>query len=834
VTFSVSSGLVTGGSNTDSFSDIQTFEGNTGTGGTTFNAGAGNNTYEGEGSGTNTLSYAASTGTVTINTLAGTAQNGFGGTDNFSGIADFVGGDLGNTFVAPSVGSLSFTGQGTSNILDYSEAPEGIEINANTGTVVGLLAAPGTRDTFSDIQIFDGSAAGNTTFVAGSGGGFTFTGQANNNTLDFSNATGTVTIDTATGTAQNGSGGSYTFSDIQNFIGATSGNTTFVAGSGGGFTFIGQASNNKLDFSNATGTVTIDAATGTARNGSGGSDAFSDIQNFIGAASGNITFVAPPVGGLSFTGQGSNNTLDFGGVVTSRAEGLIIDAATGTATAVGGADTFSDIQIFDGSADGNTTFVAGSGGGFTFTGEASNNTLDLSGWSGVLTLNTATGTVQVSTNTEHFSDIQTFKVANVSGTVVSNGISLIVESGGTASDTVVSSGGFLSVASGGTADPTTIYAGGSETVSSGASDDGALISGGEQQVFGSAANATVFSGGLQQVESGGTVSGTVISGGTLEVLSGGLADPTTIYSGGLEVVSAGGTDSGAQISGGEQDVYGSAVGAAIFAGYQYVYGGTASDTTIDSGGIQVVESGGTASDTTINSGGQQFVFSGTAISTLVSSGGYEYVESGGVDSGAQISGGEQDVYGSAIGATVFTGSQVVETGGTASNTIISGGVENVVSGGTASGVTFAGPSGTLDLAQPGGLSGTLSGWQNGDTIDFVSTSVTSAAISGSTLTITVSGGTSFSYQLAGQEANTLPSLQGDGSGGTDLELSNTPCYCRGTLIRTRRGRKRVENLKIGDTVLTMSGIARPIRWNRKSCQITLKSFSIFRRTDRVL
>ncbi len=38
------------------------------------------------------------------------------------------------------------------------------------------------------------------------------------------------------------------------------------------------------------------------------------------------------------------------------------------------------------------------------------------------------------------------------------------------------------------------------------------------------------------------------------------------------------------------------------------------------------------------------------------------------------------------------------------------------------------------------------------------------------------------------------------------------CYCPGTLIRTARGQKRVEKLKIGDKVRTASGAARPIKW----------------------
>ncbi len=50
-----------------------------------------------------------------------------------------------------------------------------------------------------------------------------------------------------------------------------------------------------------------------------------------------------------------------------------------------------------------------------------------------------------------------------------------------------------------------------------------------------------------------------------------------------------------------------------------------------------------------------------------------------------------------------------------------------------------------------------------------------------------------------------------GSGGAQTSPSETatidvtPCYCPGTLIRTARGDKRVEKLKIGDKVMTMSG-----------------------------
>src|SRR5205823_5262898 len=97
--------------------------------------------------------------------------------------------------------------------------------------------------------------------------------------------------------------------------------------------------------------------------------------------------------------------------------------------------------------------------------------------------------------------------------------------------------------------------------------------------------------------------------------------------------------------------------------------------------------------------GSQVLEAGGSASTTTISGGIELVSSGGTDLGARVRGGTQNVFGLASNVTVFSGVQDVQSGGTASGTIVSAGDATghmqVESGGLAVSAVVLFPQGLL-------------------------------------------------------------------------------------------------------------------------------------------
>ncbi|MGA2893337.1 MAG: hypothetical protein ABSE22_10730 [Xanthobacteraceae bacterium] len=117
--------------------------------------------------------------------------------------------------------------------------------------------------------------------------------------------------------------------------------------------------------------------------------------------------------------------------------------------------------------------------------------------------------------------------------------------------------------------------------------------------------------------------------------------------------------------------------------------------------------------------------------------------------------------------------------GTGSVTIGSGGLL-VLGTNDAGAIAFFGSGGTLKFDQPGNFTGTIEGLATGDTIDLANTGVTSAIISGSTLTVTESNNSTLTYTIAGSLGDNAFTIGGDGHGGSDLTLEPIG-YLWGTL-----------------------------------------------------
>jgi autotransporter passenger strand-loop-strand repeat protein len=231
-----------------------------------------------------------------------------------------------------------------------------------------------------------------------------------------------------------------------------------------------------------------------------------------------------------------------------------------------------------------------------------------------------------------------------------------------------------------------------------------------------------------------------------------------------------------------------------------------------------VSAGGATDDTTLVAGRETVFSGGVAISTTADFDGQEQVSAGGVASFTTLSAFGAVLVASGgvtVSATVDPdGLEFVSAGGAASATTIDGGELVLASGAIASGgIAFSGFGGTLAIAGATMPTTPIGGFVNGDTIDLTTVPYVSggaATFSGGALTIS-QGGSVYVLTLSGDYADDSFYLH-RAIAGTAITTDATPCYCRGTRILTDRGEVAVEDLRIGDRLVTAAGAARPIRW----------------------
>jgi hypothetical protein len=128
---------------------------------------------------------------------------------------------------------------------------------------------------------------------------------------------------------------------------------------------------------------------------------------------------------------------------------------------------------------------------------------------------------------------------------------------------------------------------------------------------------------------------------------------------------------------------------------------------------------------------------------------------------------------------------------------------------TAANITYNDPA-NLILDDPSGYTGTLSGLMTGDTLQLSSENISSAGISGTTMTVHLHGGGTLTYKT-GPGLNGTTFSVGQGTDGNN-DLLTVLCFLPGTMIATPSGETPVEALEVGDRVRTASGAVRPIAW----------------------
>ncbi len=804
-----------GGAGTETFGDIGIILGPS-AGGTTFRAGAtGGFQFNAAGTG-NSLDLSTAGTAVDINaSLPGGSVTGLSpGPDGFANIGTFTGPSTGSaTFQAPATGGYTFIGKGSasSNTLTMTSAGTGIVIDV-TGTVAcvagsadcvtGLGAGLGgkTIDQFSGITQLTGSGSGSTTFVSGSSGGFSFTGQSVLNTVNLSQLNSNVTVDL---TSNNGSvsgitsGGNDAVIGIRTVLGPTAGSTTFKLGNTGGYTITaaGTASSNVLDLTATTLTIGIDV-TGThacivgnadcvtGLNGSG-DDQFSGINQILGSNSGSTVFTAGPSGGFTFTGAGSGNTLNLG----PANAGLVVTVTGTPGTVTGltsGSDSFTGVQAVTGSTLGNTTFVAGPTGGYTFLGgPGTRNTLNLSGANSGITIDIAGGSVTGLTtggsdtfNGATFPTIfgstlgsTTFKVPGSGGYVLTGQ--------GAASTNV------LDLSAGGTG--ITVDVTGTALCPASASDCASGLTAGigglhddqfagVDQFVGSSSGQTTFVGGSSGGFSfTGKGSSNVLN---LTQANAGIVIDATTAAGSVSALASGGNDTFTRVT----ILDGSSAGSTTFkggstGGYTFTAAGAGNVLDLSAANANIdVDTGGTVSNLTTN-GNDTFSFittvkgslNGSTTFSAGASGGFTFIGQGTASTNVlDLSGANQGITVTVTSATgtvaglSFTGNDAFTGIGTVDGS--ASGHTSFVAGQTG-GYTFngGGTGNILDLSTANAgitvnvVSGTVSGLTTGGNDSFTTVTTLKGSGSGSTTFFAGNGG-NFTFQGQGTASTNILNL----------------------------------------------------------------------------
>ena len=721
-----------------------------------------------------------------------------------SSVGDTVYGGIGNDSILGAVNSnnvgqdLDFLFGGAGNdTIDGNGGEDSIDAGAGNDTVIARDEVD-TTDGGAGIDLIDFSnESGAVTFDMASGA--TDADGDTESNLNYENAIGSSAADSITGDAQNNSIAGGAGADT---LAGGNGSDTFSSGAGDdsitGGEDAGDTDIDVLDYSDETlgviVTFTGDEA-GTAQGIGTGTDTFAEIENIIFTAQDdNVNAAADTVGVNLDTGAGDDfvragqgaDSMDGGDGVdelsyidSAAPVTLDLEAGTGTGGNAEG-DSFANFENFT-LTDGNDS-VTGSAASDTVDGGLGDDNIAGGGGDDSVDAGDGNDNVQGGAGDDSMdggAGIDTLDLSDATGPVTVDLGAGTASSADTGNDTFVNFEG----ASTGAGDDTITGTAGNDTIDSGAGNDSVTTGDGDDSVTAGDGNDNVDTGSGDDTVDAGAGDDTVGASAGNDSFDGGA---------GVDTYDASGSTAPVTIDLANNTATGVDIGDDTVVNFEGATGGSGDDTLTGGGGDETLD-GGDGNDSVGGGDGNDTLGGGGGNDTIDGGSGNDSIDGG--DGTDTIDGGDgNDTIDAGLGDDDIN----ISTGDSAAG---GGGDDEFI-------LTTSGLTGTNTITIVGGET---------DEEDVIDPTNNPAGRLGDTLIINAAAGETFDVLYAGgnDEAGTVNIIDSGGNTISTIEFSeieNIVCFTRGTMIMTPRGEVAIEDLEEGDMVLTRDRGAQPIRW----------------------
>ncbi|MEL6997149.1 MAG: Hint domain-containing protein [Pseudomonadota bacterium] len=598
-------------------------------------------------------------------------------------------------------------------------------------------------------------------------------------------------------------------------------------GSDGADSISGGTGQDTVDYSASGSGVTVDLSAGTATGGDAAGDQLTGVDGVIGSdhADTIIGFDGESTGPDGFTnvfyGGTGNDSLDgrggsdslFGGDGSDNIEG-----GSGNDSIDGGddADTIAG-GIGDDSIDGGTgadSIDAGSGndtvlggtGADVITGGAGNDSID--GGNSGDSIDAGTGhdvvTAGSGSDTVYAGDGNDSIDGGADDDTISAGSGDDVVEGGSGSDSIDAGTGNDTILAG--ADQDLVYAGvGDDSIDGGSGSDTLFAGIGADTIDGGSGTDTIYAGDGNDTIDGGEGGDTLYGGdGDDKIVMDESSGIDNVFGGdGLDHLDLSGSSSGVTVdlsSAGATVTAGS--GQATFDGIEEVTLTSGADTVINNGYTDDINIDlGTGNDVLQSGAGDDTISGGAGNDTIVAGTGDDIVIGGA---------GNDSIDGGAGNDSIDGGAGADTLSGGAGNDTLTGGTGNDVfelsaSGGDDTITDFSAGSDTFDTTALTDVGNALTNQDGIVTAEEVVVTQPGGPGTDQLLsfpsgeTVSVPDGTVNTFSTATQFASLVA-------------MGVPPCFAPGTLIATSRGEVRVEDLRVGDMIMTARNGPQPLRW----------------------